>query len=131
MKILPDDFTCNKPARDKFNAAWQSSTASSHIFSVLYLWGQYIIIKESSEATLSHISWVLLKACVHYFLSIFFSPNDNPLKTMKNVFYFIWKALFLLEIFKFLCFFPFLSTPSRFKRANGSHIIYDVTKWLT
>ena len=27
-----------------------------------------------------------IKACVHYFL---FSPNDSPLKTMKNAFYFI------------------------------------------
>ena len=43
------------------------------------------------------------KACVRYFLSIFiFTPNDRPLKTMKNVFYFIEKALFVLEIFKFL-----------------------------
>ena len=33
---------------------------------------------------------VNLKACVRYFLSNFyFSPNDSPLKTMKNVFYFI------------------------------------------
>ena len=31
-----------------------------------------------------------LKACVHYFLpNFYFSPNDSPLKTMKNVFYFI------------------------------------------
>ena len=31
-----------------------------------------------------------LKACVCYFLSnFFFSPNDSPSKTMKNVFYFI------------------------------------------
>ena len=31
-----------------------------------------------------------LKACVRYFLSnIYFSPNDSPSKTMKNVFYFI------------------------------------------
>ena len=30
-----------------------------------------------------------LKACVRYFLSNFsFSPTDDPLKTMKNVFYF-------------------------------------------
>ena len=30
------------------------------------------------------------KACVGYFLSNFyFSPNDNPSRTMKNVFYFI------------------------------------------
>ena len=33
---------------------------------------------------------VNFKACVRYFLSNFyFSPNDSPLKTMKNVFYFI------------------------------------------
>ena len=33
---------------------------------------------------------VTFKACVRYFLSNFyFSPNDSPSKTMKNVFYFI------------------------------------------
>ena len=32
----------------------------------------------------------VLKACVRYFLSNFyFSPNDSPLKIMKNIFYFI------------------------------------------
>ena len=36
-----------------------------------------------------------------------FSPNDNPAKTLKNVFYFIEKALFVLETFKFLYFFLF------------------------
>ena len=31
-----------------------------------------------------------LKACVRYFLSNFyFSPNDSPSKTTKNIFYFI------------------------------------------
>ena len=31
-----------------------------------------------------------IKACVRYFLSNFYVlPNDSPLKTMKNVFYFI------------------------------------------
>ena len=45
------------------------------------------------------------KTCVRYFLSNFyFQPNDNPSKTMKNVFYFIEKALFVLEIFKFFYF---------------------------
>ena len=29
------------------------------------------------------------KTCVHYFLSKYFSLNDGPSKTMKNVFYFI------------------------------------------
>ena len=33
---------------------------------------------------------IVIKACVRYFLSNFyFSPNDSPSKTMKNVFYFI------------------------------------------
>ena len=40
--------------------------------------------------------------CVRYF----FSPNDSPSKTINNVFYFIRKALFVLEIFRFLYFFP-------------------------
>ena len=37
------------------------------------------------------------------FCQIFiFSPNESPLKTMKKVYCFIKKALFVLEIFKFL-----------------------------
>ena len=83
---------------------------------------------------LMKVSWEMVvaenffKACVRCF-----SPNDSPLKTMKNVFYFIlfyFQALFIFEIFKFLYFFPFLSTLSRFKRKNGSGIIYDVINWL-
>ena len=32
---------------------------------------------------------IQLKACVRYFLTYFyFSPNDSPSKTMKDVFYF-------------------------------------------
>ena len=32
----------------------------------------------------------ILKPCVRYFLTNFyFSPNDSPSKTMKDVFYFI------------------------------------------
>ena len=52
--------------------------------------------------------YYIFKACVCYFLSNFyFSPNDIPSKTMKNVFYFIKKALFVLKIFKVLYFrFP-------------------------
>ena len=43
-------------------------------------------------STLSHhFSIIAIKACVRYFLSnfYFFTPDDSPLKTMKNVFYFI------------------------------------------
>ena len=71
-----------------------------------------------------------LKLVSAIFYEIFiFSPNDSPSKTIKNVFYFIEKSIFVLEILKFFSFFPFLSTLSRFKRTNGSGIIYDVRNW--
>ena len=45
----------------------------------------------------------ILKLVSAIFYQIFiFSPNCSPLKTMNNIFYFIEKALFVLEIFKFL-----------------------------
>ena len=73
---------------------------------------------------------ILLKLGSAIFYEIFiFSPNDSPSKTIEIVFYFIEKALFVLEIFKFLQFFPFLSKLSRFKRTNGSGIIYDIMNW--
>ena len=44
-----------------------------------------------------------LKLVSAIFYEIFiFSPNYSPSKTIKNVFYFIEKALFVLEIFNFL-----------------------------
>ena len=46
---------------------------------------------------------VLLKLVSNIFYQKFiFSQNNSPLKTMKNIFYFILKALFILEIFRFL-----------------------------
>ena len=44
-----------------------------------------------------------------FYLIFIFSPYDSPLKTMKDVCYFIEKAVFVLEIFQFFLFFPFLS----------------------
>ena len=50
---------------------------------------------------------LLLKLVSAIFYQIlFFSPNDSPLKTMKNNFYFIEKALFVFKVFKFCDFFP-------------------------
>ena len=60
-----------------------------------------------------------------FYQIFFFSSNDSPSKTIKNVFYFIERALFILDIFNFLRFFPFLSTHFRFKKTNRSGIIYD------
>ena len=46
--------------------------------------------KKQKSKVILNISKTILKACVHYFLSNFyFSPNDSPSKTMKNIFYFI------------------------------------------
>ena len=67
--------------------------------------------------TLTSIYYI--KACVCYFSSIFYFF----IKTMKSVFYFIEKTLFILEILKLS---PFLSTLLRYKNTNGSGIIYDV-----
>ena len=63
------------------------------------------------EGGLFHNDWLEQKnlflklvSAIFYFLNFYFSPNDSPSKTMKNVFYSIWKALFVLQIFTFLCF---------------------------
>ena len=55
------------------------------------------------KQTSKNVADTTFKACFCYFLSNFyFSINDSLSKTMKKVFYFIWKALFILEIFNFL-----------------------------
>ena len=72
--------------------------------------------------SLSFFSINLKLVSAIFYQFFIFSPNESPLKTMKNVFYFIKKALFVLEI-------SFLSTVSRFKRTNGSGIHYDVINW--
>ena len=46
----------------------------------------------------------IVKACVWYFYQFIFSPYDSPSETMKNAFYFIKKACFVLEIIKFFYF---------------------------
>ena len=76
--------------------------------------------------------WII-KACVCYFLSNFyFSRNDSPSKTMKNVFYFIKKALFVLEIFKFLYFhLTFFLSNHCFRGCSKINLqVYDVINCL-
>ena len=59
----------------------------------------------------------LIKACVRYFLSNFyFSPNDSPSKTMKNIFHFIT----LVDVYtNWLNWFRFLDL------GGGPFIIHD------
>ena len=48
------------------------------------------------------IEGTVVKACL--LTNFYFSQNDSPSETMKNVFYFIGKALFVLKIFRFFYF---------------------------
>ena len=82
-------------------------------------WGTGILRKENQKTRLGHLYRVKRKgykraveerkACVRYFLlNFYFALNDSPLKTMKNIFYFIKKALFVLKILNFCIFvFPY------------------------
>ena len=53
----------------------------------------------------------------------------SPLKMIKNAFYFMLKALFVLEIFKFLtCLFVYVEKQLD-KKAMANFKIYDTTDW--
>ena len=57
----------------------------------------------SFQSSIKFLMLLAINLVFAIFYQIFiFSPNDSSLKTMKNVFYFISKALFVLNIFKFL-----------------------------
>ena len=75
-----------------------------------------------------------LKACVRYFLSNFyFLPNDNPSKTMKNFFYYIWKALcsWDIQIFVFSTSALFSPVSHCFRGWSKKNLkIYDVINCL-
>ena len=54
----------------------------------------FLNLKHTTESrgvsVMLNLVFYVFKACVRYFYQIFiFTPNDSPLKTMKNVFYFI------------------------------------------
>ena len=52
---------------------------------------------------------------------VFIYFNESPLKMMKNAFYFMLKAIFIFEMFTFLCWL-YMKTMVNFK-------IYVVTNW--
>ena len=56
--------------------------------------------------------------------------NDSPSKMMKNAFYFVLKALFVLKIFKFLFWlFGHVEKTAWLKRYVNIEI-HDLTAWL-
>ena len=62
---------------------------------------------------------------------IFIYFNESPLKMMKNAFCFTLKALFVLEIFKFLSWLFGYVEKRLDKKAMVNSKVYDVTDWTT
>ena len=62
---------------------------------------------------------------------IFFCFNESPLKVIKNAFYFILKALFVLKIFRFLSWLFGHVNKLLEKKYKVNFKIYDVTTSLT
>ena len=114
-----------------FNNQYRTQTfyRTAELISSLKYWYQFFRTRFVKDLTLC---WeVHFKVCVCYFFSNFyFFTKWQPFKYYEKCFLFHLKALFALEIIKFLWFFPFLSTLPRFKRTNWSGIIYDVMDWL-
>ena len=74
--------------------------------------------------------WESLKFVSAIFIKFLFFHQMIALQNLLKWFFTSSKKLFVLEIFKCLYFFPFLSALFRLKRTNGSGIIYDVMNWL-
>ena len=72
-----------------------------------------------------------LKVFVHYLFFIKFLFFQQMIALQKIEFFLIHlKSSFHSQDIQFFVIFSFLSMLSRFKRTNGSGIIYDVMKWL-
>ena len=62
-----------------------------------------VILRKMRRVLTKFFILIWLKLVSAIFYQIFnFTSNDRPSKTLKNVFYFIEKALFVLEILTFL-----------------------------
>ena len=79
--------------------------------------------------TFASLYWRKLVSAIFYQIFIF-PPNDNSSEIMKNLFLSHLKSSFRCRDIQFFVIFSFLSKLSRFKRPNGSGIIYDVMNWL-
>ena len=57
--------------------------------------------------------------------------TESPLKVVKNAFYFISKALFILKVFEFLSLLFGHVAKWLNQKGKVNFKIYDVTTWLT
>ena len=60
-----------------------------------------------------------------------FLAAENPINIMKNAFYFMLKALFVLSVFEFLSLFFGHLRKWLYKKAKVNFKTYDVTDWRT
>ena len=59
-----------------------------------------------------------------------FETTENPLKVMKNAFYFTSKALFILKMFKFLSWHFSHAAKPLDQNNKVDYKFYDITAWL-
>ena len=94
--------------------------------------------QDANFRSLFYYSWNcqadMVKACIHYFLTNFyFSLNDSPSKTMKDVFI-SYKKLFSFSRYSNFCIsiFPLFLTDSHCLRAwsKTNLKVYDVVNFL-
>ena len=107
---------------------WVRLDITVMIIVIALVWGwTYSLIRENLTIYIYNFLKVLFNFKVSgcsFLSNFYFSPNDSPSKIIKMFF------ISSKKFFVFLYFFPFLSAHSRFKRTNGSGIIYDAMNWL-
>ena len=111
-----------------FNAKLQGLAPKIEVIVIPFVSTHYSNF-DSKSISITANSQLKLVSAIFYQIFIF-SPNDSPLKTVKNIFFISSKKLFSFSRYSNLWFFTFPSTLSRFKRKNRSGIIYDVMIWL-
>ena len=105
IKFVQDKSTILSPEMAHPHFIWGNLIILGHFLLFDWSWSKF------SQATLpigslnswDMISFMITIGSLKLVSAIFY--QISPLKTMKNVFYFIWKSLFVLEIFNFLYFF--------------------------
>ena len=106
-KLLPDPFLKNQNWSTTWNLSLfcMSRSRTTKIYWVFISITSYKAFlknkKRSGTSLLTSFRGWLKVGLSSSRQNSFICFNESPLKMMKNAFYFIWKALFVLKIFKF------------------------------
>ena len=107
------------------NQFYNQSDLSDHWFSVIT---RFLYTKISKILYYRKSELLYIKACVRYFLSIYFFTKWEPSKNYDKCFLFHLKSFFRSGDIQIFVIFP-LSTFSRYKRINKRGVIY-VMNWF-